>query len=188
MVRSRVGIRQTHGFTIVELLIVIVVIGILAAITVVAYSGVQQRAQDAKRTSDITTLVKAMTLWSIQTGKAPIATGAGYNGNGTGWVYSGAFQGQTGGYTTDIETVLVTAGVLSAGVRDPVTPTGYGSYMFYQCNTTTKQTMYAFFARLGGLKAGEVRGDYARWQAEGCAGSPLSAQYGMNYAQLFVVE
>jgi prepilin-type N-terminal cleavage/methylation domain-containing protein len=35
-----------RGFTIVELLIVIVVIGILAAITIVAYSGIQQRANN----------------------------------------------------------------------------------------------------------------------------------------------
>ena len=40
--------RPAHrGFTIVELLIVIVVIGILAAITIVAYNGIQQRARTA---------------------------------------------------------------------------------------------------------------------------------------------
>lgn len=38
---------RSNGFTIVELLIVIVVIGILAAITIVAYNGVQEKARMA---------------------------------------------------------------------------------------------------------------------------------------------
>ncbi len=37
--------KTKSGFTIVELLIVIVVIGILAAITIVAYNGIQERAR-----------------------------------------------------------------------------------------------------------------------------------------------
>ena len=41
--------KQQPGFTIVELLIVIVVIGILAAIVIVAYTGVQQRADNTRR-------------------------------------------------------------------------------------------------------------------------------------------
>lgn len=44
---------KSKGFTIVELLIVIVVLGILAAITVVAYNGVQNRANDATLKSDL---------------------------------------------------------------------------------------------------------------------------------------
>ena len=42
-----------RGFTIVELLIVIVVIGILAAITVVAYTGIQAKAADVVLKSDL---------------------------------------------------------------------------------------------------------------------------------------
>ena len=38
--------KKQSGFTIVELLIVIVVIGILAAITIVAYNGIQNRSKD----------------------------------------------------------------------------------------------------------------------------------------------
>lgn len=38
---------KSQGFTIVELLIVVVVISILAAITIVSYNGIQNRAKDA---------------------------------------------------------------------------------------------------------------------------------------------
>jgi prepilin-type N-terminal cleavage/methylation domain-containing protein len=41
-----------RGFTIVELLIVIVVIGILAAITIVAYNGIRTKAEDASMQSE----------------------------------------------------------------------------------------------------------------------------------------
>lgn len=51
------------GFTIVELLIVIVVIGVLAAITIVAYNNIQQRGRDAERTSDVKQLKKSLELF-----------------------------------------------------------------------------------------------------------------------------
>jgi prepilin-type N-terminal cleavage/methylation domain-containing protein len=60
---------KQKGFTIVELLIVIVVIGILAAITIVAYNGVTQRAQEAKISSDVANLVKAVIAARTTTGK-----------------------------------------------------------------------------------------------------------------------
>lgn len=66
------------GFTIVELLIVIVVIAILAAISVVAYNGVQTRAKNAKRDNDLTQLEKAIQLARTNTSKQTVAiTGFG---------------------------------------------------------------------------------------------------------------
>ncbi len=53
---------SSRGFTIVELLVVIVVIAILAAITIVAYSGIQDKARQAKITSDLGELSKAIIL------------------------------------------------------------------------------------------------------------------------------
>lgn len=45
--------QRQSGFTIVELLIVIVIIGILATLVIVTFSGVQQKARDAERKTDI---------------------------------------------------------------------------------------------------------------------------------------
>lgn len=52
--------KTTSGFTIVELLITVVIIGILAAITVVAFNGIQDRARTAKINSDLAALNKAV--------------------------------------------------------------------------------------------------------------------------------
>jgi type IV pilus assembly protein PilA len=47
---------QNRGFTIVELLIVIVVIGILALLVVTTYAGIQQKARNTKRQTDVAAL------------------------------------------------------------------------------------------------------------------------------------
>jgi prepilin-type N-terminal cleavage/methylation domain-containing protein len=54
--------KYSSGFTIVELLIVIVIIGILAAITVVAYNGIQERAHAAMLSSDLQAGAKQLKL------------------------------------------------------------------------------------------------------------------------------
>ena len=76
------------GFTIVELLIVIVVIAILAAISVVAYSGVQSRARDSKRASDIATIERAIRAYEVANDGLPITMSYTDTGSSSGWDYS----------------------------------------------------------------------------------------------------
>lgn len=60
-----------NGFTIVELLIVIIVIAILASITVVAYNGITARAQDSDARSKISTVNKAVINFQTINGRYP---------------------------------------------------------------------------------------------------------------------
>lgn len=48
--------RNQHGFTIVELVVTLAIIGILVAIGITSYSKVQSESQDNKRASDMTIL------------------------------------------------------------------------------------------------------------------------------------
>lgn len=62
---------KSRGFTIVELLIVIVVIGILAGLVVVTYNGIQQKARDTERKTDINALHGQLEAYQAQNGKYP---------------------------------------------------------------------------------------------------------------------
>ena len=62
---------KQRGFTIVELLIVIVVIGILAAITVVAYNGIQARATNARAQSDMANVQGLIETYNAINGSYP---------------------------------------------------------------------------------------------------------------------
>jgi prepilin-type N-terminal cleavage/methylation domain-containing protein len=63
--------KRNEGFTIVELLIVIVVIGILALLVITTYSGIQAKARNSKRTSDVKSLQTHVEAYFSQNGYYP---------------------------------------------------------------------------------------------------------------------
>lgn len=67
--------KPAYGFTLVELLIVIVVIAILAAISIVAYNGVQTRANNTQTIDAVGKYIKAYSLHVIDHGNYPNASG-----------------------------------------------------------------------------------------------------------------
>jgi prepilin-type N-terminal cleavage/methylation domain-containing protein len=63
--------KQQKGFTIVELLIVIVVIGILATLVIVTFSGIQQKARNTKRQTDINAIDSTVEAYYASNGFYP---------------------------------------------------------------------------------------------------------------------
>lgn len=68
--------QQQKGFTIVELLIVIVVIGILAAITVVAFNGIQDRARQTQASSAANQAGKKIRIYHAENDTYPTTLAA----------------------------------------------------------------------------------------------------------------
>jgi type IV pilus assembly protein PilA len=65
------NLKKASGFTIVELLIVIVVIAILAAITIVAYSGITARAKNSQAQSNVESVQKVAEAYNADSGAYP---------------------------------------------------------------------------------------------------------------------
>jgi len=143
--------RKQTGFTIVELLIVIVVIAILASITVVAFNGVQARAQDSHMRSAMNQLEKAILRWHVSSGERPRggwSSTVGVSGNNCvdgsgGWVFSGA-------YPCALEDILLTQQLIPSGFTHSLPPNkeynsanhGRYSVMFYPCGSTGRYALY----------------------------------------------
>ncbi len=128
---------KQKGFTIVELLIVIVVIAILAAITIVAYNGIQARAKFTRAQSDLVNTQKLVELYKIQYGAYPIST------------VTGAWSFQSAG----TQNTYILGLVPEFANNLPIVSDSSGQYI-YRTNTTGTEYKIVKF-KSGGLPSDE---------------------------------
>lgn len=108
--------KRFNGFTVVELLSAIVIIGILASITLVVYSGYQVRVRDSERKSDVGQVAAALGAYVLQKNNyIETGSGCGLNGNGNGWLNAGPAE-LGASYPKSIATCLQEAKVISNSI------------------------------------------------------------------------
>lgn len=142
-----INLKNGRGFTIVELLIVIVVIAILAAISIVAYNGIQTRSRASAAQSAATSLDKKVEIYNAENGQYPTAAGSITSAaSTTSW-----HSPQGSAFTTTAGAAGTTNGVYNAlaAPADPkavyytnATSTG-GCVWWYDYQNTTWKSMAA---------------------------------------------
>ncbi|MEO5927911.1 MAG: type II secretion system protein [Patescibacteria group bacterium] len=101
--------RLKPGFSILELLIVLVIIGILGAVAMYALGVSRSTSRDAKRVSDISVMRSALTQYWLQKASYPISdpVDLGKTGSGAVGLTSTGFTGPEGGGVVILQRVPV---------------------------------------------------------------------------------
>lgn len=79
---------KDSGFTIVELLIVIVIIGILATVVIVSYNGITKKARESTLMSDLNNDARLLEMYKVENGDYPAEGSEGQVNNSQGLVKS----------------------------------------------------------------------------------------------------
>lgn len=167
--------RTVSGFTIVELIIVVVVISILATITIAFYNNGQAAARDTKRKSDLAKIAEAIQLYrqkynsdvatlTLPDSNPPTTVQCAYGTSGNGWFNYAT--GAAGNYQYSVAGCLKAAGYLdgSSSFADPFgcsQSSGSGSAVGLPPGTKCQRPQYAYMKYTSGTPPNQITCLYA---------------------------
>ncbi|HEY0188704.1 MAG TPA: prepilin-type N-terminal cleavage/methylation domain-containing protein [Cellulomonas sp.] len=165
--RLRRSLREDEGFTLVELLVVIIIIGILSAVAVPVYLNQQKKAKDAAADSDVSTIGKQIQTALIDQGN-PSLMSVMVNATSGHYMLTTGVSGEAAvdlGRASD-GVLLVAAGTaVVAGTEAPVTALGGGKataedWCISVQHPDGKSESYRY-SNTGGIEAGKTCKDAA---------------------------
>lgn len=118
-----------RGFTIIEVLVIVVVISILVSVVVVGYGNYQANNRDSERKSDLQQIAAALKSYATwKNDFIEVGSGCGSSNNGEGFIAASSADAGAPYAANSIATCLVNAGYLKS-VTEGTDPSGctYGS-------------------------------------------------------------
>lgn len=135
-----------NGFTLIELVVVIAIIGVLTAFAVPNFMAARERARDVQRKNDLKQLQNAVEMYKLDYGEYPIDSPAGlYDGMKTTNIcwYSDGSNGLIFSSTVPLDKVIYMKKI----PKDPTRTTNNGAY-FYISPIGTDKYKYTLCACL----------------------------------------
>lgn len=176
----RGSFKTQKGFTLTEMLVVIAIISMLAAVVMTSITEARVNARDKTRISDLEQIKAAMHIYATTNGTYHIP-GAGSGGQG--WF---SFKNGTS-YPKSIAEELVVLGLLTTVMSDPLVPAGsfsagtHRQYMNYFHSTGGATAGTCLFAQLENPST-EQRATMTKAPISSSLRTTLMNSYFMNYA------
>ncbi len=156
--------RTTQGFTLIELMVTITIIGILSAMVFASFDQAREQARDKVRKSDLKTLQLAIELYKSQNGTYP-TQGCGSAGSD----FAGSGAGGSGLASCDLYINGLVPDYIPELPSDPNLEGQAGKGFYYSSNGTSYKLMV-----LDSVEADEVTSfdnEFARCPTSSCSES-----------------